>query len=75
MLGAGNFFWNAGIFLFSAKDMIEAFEVHAPKTLELVSSAVELSSPDLGFVRLAPEPWSRLENVSIDYAIMEKLKI
>ena len=72
MLGAGNFFWNAGIFLFSAKDMIEAFEVHAPKTLELVSSAVELSSPDLGFVRLAPEPWSRLENVSIDYAIMEK---
>ena len=27
---------------------------------------------DLGFTRLAAEPWSRLEDISIDYAVMER---
>ena len=35
MLAAGNFLWNAGI-LFSAKDMIEAFKIHSPVTLDYV---------------------------------------
>ena len=72
MLARGNFFWNAGIFLFSEQSMIEAFEAYAPKTLDLVSKAVKCATPDLGFVRLAEQPWSMLENTSIDYAIMEK---
>ena len=72
MLATGNFLWNAGIFLFSAQSMIEAFVAYAPKTLDLVSKAVKCATPDLGFVRLAEQPWSMLENTSIDYAIMEK---
>ncbi|MDA9943682.1 mannose-1-phosphate guanylyltransferase/mannose-6-phosphate isomerase [Paracoccaceae bacterium] len=72
MLAASNYFWNAGIFLVRAHDMIEAFNTHAPETLDLVSQAVDGASTDLGFLRLAAEPWSKLENVSIDYAIMEK---
>ena len=72
MLEAGNFLWNAGIFLFTAKDMIKSFENFAPKTLELVSKAVSLASSDLGFLRLSPKPWADIENISIDYAIMEK---
>ena len=72
MLASDNFLWNAGIFLFCAKDLIDAFDIYAPKTLELVNKAISMASPDLGFLRLALEPWSHLENVSIDYAIMEK---
>ena len=72
MLATGNFLWNAGIFLFSAQSMIEAFVAYAPKTLDLVSKAVKCATSDLGFVRLAEQPWSMLENTSIDYAIMEK---
>ena len=72
MIGASNFLWNAGIFLFRAKEMIDAFEAHAPETLDLVLQAVNHSSADLGFLRLAEVPWSRLKNISIDYAIMEK---
>jgi mannose-1-phosphate guanylyltransferase / mannose-6-phosphate isomerase len=72
MLEAGHYLWNAGIFLFRAQDMIDAFSTYAPETLELVSQAVNAASSDLGFLRLAPEPWSELKDISIDYAIMEK---
>jgi len=72
MLEAGHYLWNAGIFLFRARDMVDAFRAYAPETLDRVSLAVEEACPDLGFLRLAAEPWSKLENVSIDYAIMEK---
>ena len=72
MLEAGNYLWNAGIFLFRAQVMIEAFRAFEPETLYLVSQALDKASPDLGFLRLAAEPWSALKDISIDYAIMEK---
>ncbi len=72
MLAAGNFMWNAGIFLFRASDIVAAFQACAPALLEPVSNAVDGAEPDLGFLRLAPGPWSRAEDVSIDYAVMEK---
>ena len=72
MLAAGNFLWNAGIFLFRAQDMIDAFSTHKPETLDLVSRSVSAASTDLGFLRLSAEPWSMLQDISIDYAIMEK---
>ena len=74
MLSVGNFLWNAGIFLFRAVDMIDAFNTFSPKTLDLVSQSLTEASSDLGFLRLAVEPWSALENTSIDFAIMEKAK-
>ena len=72
MLEAGHYLWNAGIFLFRAQDMIDAFSVHAPKSLSLVSQAVNDAFTDLGFLRLSADPWSELQDISIDYAIMEK---
>ena len=71
MLEAGNYLWNAGIFLFRALDMIDAFRTYAPATLDLVSQAVNEAYEDLGFLRLASAPWSELQDISIDYAIME----
>jgi mannose-1-phosphate guanylyltransferase / mannose-6-phosphate isomerase len=72
MLAAGTFLWNAGIFLFSAHTMIEAFRTHAPALLETVSAALLDAQSDLGFTRLAAASWSKAEDISIDYAIMEK---
>jgi mannose-1-phosphate guanylyltransferase / mannose-6-phosphate isomerase len=72
MLNAGNFLWNAGIFMFRAADMIDAFIRYAPNTLDLVEKSVSSAIEDLGFLRLAAEPWSMLDDISIDYAIMEK---
>lgn len=71
MIAAGNFLWNAGIFLFEARTMILAFETYAPEFLEPVRAALKESQCDLGFLRLAADPWKNLPDLSIDYAIME----
>ena len=72
MVNSGHFLWNAGIFLFRAQDMITAFRSYATDTLDYVTQALNNASVDLGFLRLASEPWSELKNISIDHAIMEK---
>ncbi|MDB9697920.1 mannose-1-phosphate guanylyltransferase/mannose-6-phosphate isomerase, partial [Planktomarina temperata] len=72
MLEAGHYLWNAGIFLFRAQDMVDAFRAYAPKTLDLVSQSINEASTDLGFLRLDADPWSTIKDISIDYAIMEK---
>ena len=74
MIKAGTYLWNAGIFLFKAADMITAFETLAPDNFKLTKDSVETAQSDLGFLRMNPEPWSELEDISIDYAIMEKAK-
>ena len=72
MLEAGNFLWNAGIFLFTAETLIAAYKAHAPELFSAVSASLEGAKADLGFTRLEPESWSKAEDISIDYAIMEK---
>jgi mannose-1-phosphate guanylyltransferase/mannose-1-phosphate guanylyltransferase/mannose-6-phosphate isomerase len=74
MLASGQFLWNAGLFLFRASTMIAAFEKFAPDLLELVKAAVAQAKPDLGFLRLAREPWSKINPISVDFAVMEKAK-
>lgn len=71
-LDAGHFFWNAGIFLFSAKGMIAAFEKHAPDILEACKTALDNAVHDLDFLRLEKASYETCENISLDYAIMEK---
>ncbi|KUP93571.1 mannose-1-phosphate guanylyltransferase/mannose-6-phosphate isomerase [Tritonibacter horizontis] len=71
MLAAGNFKWNAGIFLFAAKDIIAAFRAHAGDLIAPVEAALQQAQADLGFLRLAPEPWGQAADISIDYAVME----
>ncbi|MGB0913769.1 MAG: mannose-1-phosphate guanylyltransferase/mannose-6-phosphate isomerase [Phaeobacter italicus] len=71
MLAAGHYMWNAGIFLFRAADIIAAFERHAAAVVPPVQAALAEAQPDLGFLRLAPAPWSEAADMSIDYAVME----
>lgn len=72
LVAAGTNLWNAGIFLLRVTDIISAFEAHAPGLVAPVSRALDESHVDLGFVRLAPEPWAEAEDISIDYAVMER---
>jgi mannose-1-phosphate guanylyltransferase/mannose-6-phosphate isomerase len=71
LLSGGKHLWNAGIFLFSTSTIMEAFTEFAPEMLSKVRDAFYASETDLGFTRLAAEPWSHLEDISIDYAVME----
>lgn len=72
MLDAGNYLWNAGIFMFRSSDMIRSFELHAPGLLDPVREALGAVKSDVEFLRLEPDAWSKCENVSIDYAVMER---
>ena len=72
MIGKGNFLWNAGLFLFSAQTLIDAVLAHAPDLMDPVSGALETAKVDLGFLRLAPAPWGKARDVSVDYAVMER---
>lgn len=74
MFKSDRFLWNAGIFLFRAKDMIEAFKSFSPNLLAPVCGALENSKSDLGFLRLDAESWDKCDNISVDYAVMEKAK-
>lgn len=71
-VAAGNFYWNAGIFLMSAQALLEAFRVHAPDVLGVAERAVRKAKIDLDFLRLDEHAYSHAPNISIDYAIMEK---
>ena len=74
MLNEGNYFWNSGIFMFRAKDMITAFELYAKDIISKVVKSVDQSVEDLSFTKLDKDYWSDLKEISIDYAIMEKAK-
>lgn len=72
MLADGNYLWNAGIFLFSVQAIIDAFQTHAPDLMAPVQAAVDGMQSDLNFFRLDADAWAQAEDVSIDYAVMEK---
>ena len=63
---AGNFFWNSGMFAFKVSVIVEEFKTHRP---ELLATMEEIFSAEQS---IAKEDYDRLENISIDYAIMEK---
>lgn len=72
MLASGQYLWNAGIFLFSVKTILAAFAKHAHGLIAPVQKAVDEGKPDLGFLRLDPDAWEGAEDISIDYAVMER---
>jgi mannose-1-phosphate guanylyltransferase len=67
---SGNFYWNSGMFLWSAKTLANALTEHLPKTAALLEKiAADFGSKKFPatFRRLYP----RCENISVDYAILE----
>lgn len=71
LVARNNTLWNAGIFLFAARDIVAAFEAHAPTLVAPVRGAVQDARADLGFLRLATDPWAQAADISLDYAVME----
>jgi mannose-1-phosphate guanylyltransferase/mannose-6-phosphate isomerase len=71
-LDAGNYLWNAGIFLFRVGDVIAAFETHAPELIPPCRAAIGKGREDLGFLRLEEATYAGAQAISFDYAIMEK---
>jgi mannose-1-phosphate guanylyltransferase len=71
-LAAGNYFWNSGVFLWSAATLANALREHLPKTaaiLEEIAEAFGTRNFEAAFRRLYP----KCENISVDYAVLEPL--
>jgi mannose-1-phosphate guanylyltransferase len=69
-LEAGNFFWNSGMFLWSARTLTNALKEHLPKTaaiLDQIAGGFGTRKFTETFRRLYP----KCENISIDYAVLE----
>lgn len=69
-VAAGNYYWNSGMFLWSARTLADALREHLPKTasvLEKIAAAHGTSKFPATFRKLYP----KCENISIDYAVLE----
>ena len=71
MLDAGGHYWNAGIFLASARTWREELERHAPVILAAARQALESAARDGSIIRVDEEAFARSPAKSIDYAVME----
>jgi mannose-1-phosphate guanylyltransferase len=67
-LEAGNFSWNAGMFIWSVPTVIRELSQHAPQLVEFIDKVK--AAEDLP--AMLAEEFPRLEKISIDYALMEK---
>ena len=68
-LAEGQYYWNAGIFLFKASTMLAALTAHAPDIVPAVE--VAMGEEQGGVVALIPDAFARAPDISIDYAVME----
>jgi mannose-1-phosphate guanylyltransferase len=69
-LAAGNYFWNSGMFVWSARTLADALREHLPETaplLEEIAVAFGTRKFEAAFRRLYP----KCENISVDYAVLE----
>jgi mannose-1-phosphate guanylyltransferase len=69
-VAAGNYYWNSGMFLWSARTLANAVREHLPETaplLEGIAAAYGTPQFDEVFHSLYP----KCENISVDYAVLE----
>jgi len=69
-LAAGNYYWNAGMFFWRADVFLAALRKHLPKTATLLAALPPFGSRR--FATLLRDAYPRCENISVDFAVMEK---
>ncbi len=72
-LSEGNYLWNAGIFVWSARTIVNAFEAFQPTLYALFEQGLSVYNTEFedDFIR---DNYGKAENISIDYAILEYSK-
>ncbi|WP_026710364.1 mannose-1-phosphate guanylyltransferase [Flavobacterium filum] len=70
-LESGNFLWNGGIFIWSVQSITEAFAAFQPQMNQLFLEGFEKynTEAEIDFIH---QNYASAENISIDYAILEK---
>ncbi len=69
-VAAGNYGWNSGIFVWSARTLANAVREHLPETAPMLETiAAAHGTPQ--FPSVFAELYPKCENISVDYAILE----
>ena len=70
-LESGDFLWNSGIFIWSLKSILSAFDKYLPEVNDIFKEGISKynTSNEIPFIEKA---YSVCKNISIDYGIMEK---
>ena len=69
-VAAGNYYWNSGMFIWSARTLANAVREHLPETAPLLESiAAAYGTPQ--FDEVFHDLYSKCENISVDYAVLE----
>ncbi|MGA3334454.1 MAG: mannose-1-phosphate guanylyltransferase [Terracidiphilus sp.] len=69
-VAAGNYYWNSGMFLWSARTLANAVREHLPETAPLLETiAAAWGTP--GFDEVFHTVYPQCENISVDYAVIE----
>jgi mannose-1-phosphate guanylyltransferase len=69
-VAAGNYYWNSGMFLWSARTLANAVREHLPETAPLLESiAAAYGTPQ--FEEVFHNLYPKCENISVDYAVLE----
>jgi mannose-1-phosphate guanylyltransferase/mannose-6-phosphate isomerase len=71
-LGAGDYYWNSGIFLMRADRWLEEIGKYRVDILECCREALEQGNQDFDFLRVHKPAFNACPSDSIDYAVMEK---
>jgi mannose-1-phosphate guanylyltransferase len=69
-LAAGNYYWNSGMFFWRAEVVLEELRRRLPKTATLLASLPPFGDPH--FSARLKRVFPLCENISIDFAVMEK---
>ncbi len=70
-IAAGNFLWNAGIFIWNVSGVVSAFAKAQPQLTSLFKEGLSVFNTNRENLWLE-DNYSNAENISVDYAIMEK---
>jgi mannose-1-phosphate guanylyltransferase/mannose-6-phosphate isomerase len=73
-LNSGDYYWNSGMFMFTAERFLAELAVHAPDILEVCQRAIAKLEEDVDFLRVPQAIFGECRSQSIDYALMEKTR-
>lgn len=71
-LANGRFYWNSGMFCFSAGCILEELKHHSPEVLQSAERAWTTSKTEDQVTRFDTHTFGRQPDISIDYAVMER---
>ena len=69
---SGEYYWNAGIFLFRARTFIDQLRKHSPDVLSAAERSIAQAVTDVNFLRLNEQAFKLAPSISVDSAVMEK---